>query len=64
MMAIIDRLQKRAFLLRSPSRIDRRRQELNLTPEGAAVLDQARALVAGHEARMQGAVLRPRNWAS
>jgi DNA-binding MarR family transcriptional regulator len=53
MMAIIDRLQKRAFLTRTPSRIDRRRQELNLTPYGGEVLDKARALVTAHEARLK-----------
>ncbi len=53
MMAIIDRLQNRGFLLRTPSRIDRRRQELYLTAEGVQVLDEARALIAGHEARIK-----------
>ncbi len=53
MMAIIDRLQKRGFLTRTPSRIDRRRQELNLTPYGGEVLDKAAALVATHERRMK-----------
>lgn len=53
MMAIIDRLQKRSFLTRTPSRIDRRRQELNLTPYGDEVLGKARGLVAAHERRMK-----------
>jgi DNA-binding MarR family transcriptional regulator len=49
MMAIVDRLQGRGFLLRSPSQTDRRRQDLYLTKEGMIVLVRSRALVEGHE---------------
>jgi DNA-binding MarR family transcriptional regulator len=51
MMAIVDRLQGRGRLLRSPSQTDRRRQDLYLTKEGLTLLARSRALVERHEAR-------------
>lgn len=50
-MAIVDRLQDRHLLFRTRSTVDRRRQELFLTDDGRAVLADARALIAAHEAR-------------
>ena len=49
MMAIVDRLEARDFLVRSRSKSDRRRQDLNLTPVGEAMLEQARTAVLEHE---------------
>jgi DNA-binding MarR family transcriptional regulator len=53
MMAIVDRLQGRDLLLRSPSRTDRRRQDLYLTKEGLAMLARGRALSEQHEERFK-----------
>jgi DNA-binding MarR family transcriptional regulator len=49
MMAIIDRLQGRGLVLRSPSQSDRRRQDLYLTKEGLSALNQGRVLVERHD---------------
>lgn len=49
MMAMVDRLEGRGFLIRTRSVSDRRRQELNLTPEGEAMLARARRAIADHE---------------
>lgn len=49
MMAIVDRLQNRAFLERVPSKADRRRQELYLTQEGEAARTKAEAACIEHE---------------
>lgn len=51
MMAIVDRLQDRHLLFRIRSKTDRRRQELYLTNEGRAALDEALRLIRDHEAR-------------
>jgi DNA-binding MarR family transcriptional regulator len=40
MMAIIDRLEARGLVVRSKSKSDRRRQDLNLTEEGDKLLHQ------------------------
>jgi DNA-binding MarR family transcriptional regulator len=53
MMAIIDRLQGRELLLRSPSQTDRRRQDLYLTKEGVAIMARGRLLVEAHEERFK-----------
>ena len=50
MMAIIDRLEARDLVVRSRSKLDRRRQDLHLTPIGVTVLAEARAAVGRHEA--------------
>jgi DNA-binding MarR family transcriptional regulator len=51
MMAIIDRLEQRGLILRRRSAIDRRRQELYLTPSGQATLAKAKRAIAEHERR-------------
>jgi DNA-binding MarR family transcriptional regulator len=51
MMAVIDRLDERGFLLRLRSKADRRRQELTLTPAGEVVLAQTNALINSHDKR-------------
>jgi DNA-binding MarR family transcriptional regulator len=48
-MAIVNRLQSRAFLRRGRSAEDGRRQTLHLTPLGNAMLLRARAAVLAHE---------------
>ncbi|MBL8551892.1 MAG: winged helix-turn-helix transcriptional regulator [Hyphomonadaceae bacterium] len=49
MMAIIDRLDERGYVLRRRSQTDRRRQELYLTPRGQAMLTEVKARIAEHE---------------
>jgi len=48
-MAIINRLQKRGFVVRGPSPDDRRRQTLTLTDAGHEGLIAARACILEHE---------------
>jgi DNA-binding MarR family transcriptional regulator len=50
MMAIVNRLQARSYLVRSPSPLDGRRQVLTLTSEGQDALTCARRAIAEHEA--------------
>lgn len=54
MMAVTDRLQDRGFVRRTRSTVDRRRQELNVTPAGQASLRKIKARIAEHEARARG----------
>jgi DNA-binding MarR family transcriptional regulator len=49
MMAVVDRLEQRGFVVRRRSRVDRRRQELNLTDVGEQMLVRAREAIARHE---------------
>jgi DNA-binding MarR family transcriptional regulator len=49
MMAVVDRLEQRNLVVRSRSRVDRRRQELNLTAIGEETLVRARQAIAEHE---------------
>jgi DNA-binding MarR family transcriptional regulator len=49
MMALTNRLEARTLIFRTQSTTDRRRQELNLTAEGAAMLEQAYQLIIKHE---------------
>jgi DNA-binding MarR family transcriptional regulator len=53
MMAVIDRMEDRGFVIRKRSNVDRRRQELYLTPAGQAMLRKVKARIAGHEARIK-----------
>ncbi len=48
-MAIIDRLEARDLLTRERSRVDRRRQELQLTTNGQALLVEVKRLIQTHE---------------
>ena len=49
MMAVVDRLEDRGFVIRKRSTADRRRQELYLTPAGHSTLKKIKARVAAHE---------------
>jgi len=49
MMAMVDRLEQRGFVVRRRSVADRRRQELNLTEGGEDMLARARHAIAEHE---------------
>jgi DNA-binding MarR family transcriptional regulator len=51
MMALVNRLEGRKLIARQPSSVDRRRQELVLTGEGASMLTKARQIQTQHEAR-------------
>lgn len=48
-MAIINRLQDRGYVQRGQSKLDGRRQTLNLTEEGRKALGQAREAIQDHE---------------
>jgi DNA-binding MarR family transcriptional regulator len=48
-MAIVDRLSDRDLLRREPSKTDRRKQALYLTPVGKSRLSQARKAISIHE---------------
>lgn len=49
MMAMIDRLEQRGFVIRRRSTEDRRRQELYLTDAGQTMLADAKRAIDGHE---------------
>lgn len=49
MMAIVNRLQARGYLVRSPSRVDGRRQTLTLTATGLEALANANDAIREHE---------------
>lgn len=53
MMAVTDRLEDRALLIRKRSEVDRRRQELYLTPAGQTMLRKVKTRIAEHEARFK-----------
>lgn len=48
-MAIINRLQKRGFLVRGKSKTDGRKQTLNLTDDGRRALTSAKVAIQEHE---------------
>ena len=48
-MAIVNRLQERAYLVRGKSRSDRRKQTLNLTSAGRRALVTAKGAIRQHE---------------
>jgi DNA-binding MarR family transcriptional regulator len=53
MMAVTDRLEDRNLLVRKRSTVDRRRQELYLTPAGQSALRKAKARIGEHEQRFK-----------
>ncbi len=53
MMAVIDRLEDRGFVIRKRSSTDRRRQDLYLTPAGQATLRKCKARIAEHEQKFR-----------
>jgi len=53
MMAVTDRLEDRGFIIRKRSSVDRRRQELYLTPSGQSTLKKCKARIAEHEEKFR-----------
>lgn len=53
MMSITDRLEDRGLVIRKRSIVDRRRQELYLTPAGISRLRKVKARISEHEARFK-----------
>jgi DNA-binding MarR family transcriptional regulator len=53
MMSITDRLEEYGLVIRKRSSVDRRRQELYLTPAGITRLRKVKARIAAHEARVK-----------
>jgi MarR family transcriptional regulator, organic hydroperoxide resistance regulator len=53
MMAVIDRLEDRAFVIRRRSSVDRRRQDLYLTPAGQATLKKCKTRISEHEEKFR-----------
>jgi len=53
MMALTDRLEDRGFVIRKRSSVDRRRQELYLTPAGQSILKKCKARIAEHDERFR-----------
>jgi MarR family transcriptional regulator, organic hydroperoxide resistance regulator len=49
MMALTDRLEDRGYVIRKRSSVDRRRQELYLTPTGQSTLKKCKARIAEHD---------------
>lgn len=48
-MVLVNRLAERGFLERKPCPLDRRRQQLTLTPEGTAIFQKAKEAIWEHE---------------
>jgi DNA-binding MarR family transcriptional regulator len=53
MMSIVDRLEDRSLVIRKRSKMDRRRQELYLTPGGQDILRKVKTRIARHEERFR-----------
>jgi MarR family transcriptional regulator, organic hydroperoxide resistance regulator len=53
MMSVTDRLEERGLVIRKRSIVDRRRQELYLTPAGQSVLRKVKARIVEHEERIK-----------
>ena len=53
MLGLIDRLEARGFVLRKRSTVDRRRQELYLTPAGQNTLRKCKTKIADHEEKFR-----------
>jgi DNA-binding MarR family transcriptional regulator len=53
MMALTDRLEDRGFVIRKRSSVDRRRQELYLTPAGQSILKKCKARIAEHDEKFR-----------
>jgi DNA-binding MarR family transcriptional regulator len=53
MMQVTDRLEERGILIRKRSSVDRRRQELYLTPAGTRLLKKVKTRIAAHEERFK-----------
>jgi DNA-binding MarR family transcriptional regulator len=53
MMSVTDRLEERGFVIRKRSTVDRRRQELYLTPVGQSILRKVKARITEHEQRVK-----------
>jgi MarR family transcriptional regulator, organic hydroperoxide resistance regulator len=51
MMSVTDRLEERGLVIRKRSTVDRRRQELYLTPAGQSLLRKVKARILEHEQR-------------
>jgi MarR family transcriptional regulator, organic hydroperoxide resistance regulator len=53
MMAVTDRLEDRGLVIRKRSEVDRRKQELYLTPAGQQMLRKVKNRIAEHEDRFK-----------
>jgi len=53
MMALTDRLEDRGFVIRKRSSVDRRRQDLYLTPAGQTTLRKCKAKIAEHDQKFR-----------